>query len=256
MDTAERIPLVTAGLLMALFLAMMVYSAVRLNISIPTCVTNLRPFQQGQLIDKGNQQYEVHMVAKMWAFDPPEVRLPPGSEVDIYLSALDVIHGVYIEHTNVNLMAVPGSVNAARVRFDQQGQYNVICHEYCGTGHHFMMAKFVIAPGAATIPAPAPQLGIAGETMSRGQQLFEDKGCNACHTTDGSPGLGPTLKGVFGRRVELTDGSHRIADEHYLSEAIREPNEEIVKGYEPVMPEVPLSAEEVRALVDYLKTLS
>ncbi len=256
MDTAERTPLIIAVLLMAVFLATLVYAAVRLNISVPTCVTDVAPFQQGKLIDKGNQHYEVHLVAKMWAFDPPEVRLPPGSEVDIYLSALDVVHGMYIEHTNVNLMAVPGSVNAARVRFDREGQYDVICHEYCGAGHHLMMGKFVIAPGPAAIPAPPPRVGVAGGPTSLGQQLFEAKGCNACHSTDGSPGLGPTMKGLFGGTVELSDGSTRIADDHYLEEAIREPNEEIVKGYQPVMPEESLSRDEVRALVDYLKTLS
>src|SRR5512140_1560013 len=192
MDRSERGVLITAGLLMSLFLAALVYSATRLKISVPTCVTSVAPFKQGQLIDKGNQHYEVHMVAKMWAFDPSEIRLPPGSEVDLYLSALDVTHGMYIEHTNVNLMAVPGSVNAARVKFDNEGEYNVICHEYCGAGHHLMMGKFVIAPGAAAIPGRPPAPGAPGAAVSLGQQLFEEKGCNACHTTDGSPSIGPT----------------------------------------------------------------
>lgn len=254
MDTAERIPFIAAGALMAIFLAAVVYSATRLNISIPTCVTGIAPFTQGQLIDKGDQHYELHVVAKMWAFDPPEVRLPPGAEVDIYLSALDVTHGMYIEHTNVNLMAVPGAVNAARVKFDREGQYNIICHEYCGSGHHFMMGKFVIAPGVAMLVGRAP--GTAAGAGSFGAQLFEQKGCNACHTTDGSASLGPTLKGLFGSTVELADGSKEFANDHYLSEAIREPNEEIVNGYQPIMPQQSLTDDEVRALVDYMKTLS
>ena len=119
MDRAEGTALVIAGVLMAVFFAALVYAAAGLNISLPTCVTDVAPFKQGKIIDKGNNHYEVHMVAKMWAFDPAVVRLPPGADVDVYLSALDVTHGMYIEHTNVNLMAVPGSVNAARVRFDK-----------------------------------------------------------------------------------------------------------------------------------------
>ncbi len=253
-DRAERGALITAAVLMAVFLAAIVYAAARLNISVPTCVTTLAPFKTGSLIDKGNQHYEVHVVAKMWAFDPAEIRLPPGSDVDIYLSALDVTHGMYVEHTNVNLMAVPGAVNAATVHFDKEGQYNVVCHEYCGAGHHFMMGKFIIAPGPASIAVASS--GALGGAVSHGQQLFAQRACDSCHSVDGSPGLGPTMKGLFGSTVELADGSKRVADDAYLAESIREPDDVIVKGYDKTMPEEPISDEELKALVDYIKTLS
>jgi cytochrome c oxidase subunit 2 len=251
MDRTERMALVGAGLLVVVFFAALVYAGLRLRIAVPTCVTNVAPFTRGEVIDKGDRHYEVHMVAKMWSFDPPEVRLPPGSDVELYLSSLDVTHGLYIEHTNVNLMAVPGAVNAARVRFDREGEYPVICHEYCGSGHQLMMGKFIIAAGAL----PAVPVHPEGGSASIGERLFEDNGCPACHSTDGSEGLGPTLQGVFGRRVKLADGSTVTADEEYLEEALREPNEQVVEGYQPMMPETPLTADDVHALVAYMKTL-
>ena len=237
---------------MAVFFAALVYAATQLSISVPTCVTDVAPFKQGKVIDKGNRHYEVHMVAKMWAFDPPEVRLPPGADVDLYLSALDVTHGLYIEHTNVNLMAVPGSVNAARVRFDTEGEYSVICHEYCGVGHHFMMGKFVIASAAAAPPPAAAETGgvaprptaLRAKGLCRLSQHRRLAGRRPDHE-----GRVRTHGGVGGR---LDEGQ---ADEAYLEEAIREPNEELVKGFPPVMPELPLTAAEVHALVAYLKTL-
>lgn len=252
MDAVERAALVAAGLLMSIFLAALVYAATRLNLTVPTCVTSVAPFKQGQIIDKGNQHYEVHMVAKMWAFDPPEVRLPPGADVDLYLSALDVTHGLYIEHTNVNLMAVPGSVNFARVRFSHPGEYNVICHEYCGAGHQLMMGKFVIAPGVVVSrAAPAPSA-----PSSPGQEVFEQKGCASCHSVDGSPGVGPTMKGLYGSTVEMEDGSKHVADEEYIEEFIHTPNKLIVKGFQPIMPETELTGREMHELIEYLKTLS
>lgn len=242
---------------MTVFFAALVYSAAGLNITLPTCVTDVAPFKTGKVIDKGDNHYEVHMVAKMWAFDPPEVRLPPGADVDLYLSALDVTHGMYIEHTNVNLMAVPGSVNAARVRFDTEGEYDVICHEYCGLGHQNMMGKIVIAKGAGlpppAAPAPAAEASTAAE---RGEELFAAKGCAACHTTDGSASIGPTMKGLFGRETEMEDGSRITSDEEHIANEIRNPNEQVVKGFPPVMPQVPLTDDELNALVAYLKTLS
>lgn len=254
MDRAERVALLASGVLMLAFLGALGWAATRLNISVPTCVTDVAPFREGKVIDKGNQRYEVHMVAKMWSFDPPEIRLPPGAEVEIYLSSVDVVHGLYIEKTNVNLMAVPGAVNAARVRFDEEGEYPFVCHEYCGTAHHYMAGKIVVAAGATVAAVPVRE-AVAAE-RGPGQEIFEEQGCVACHTVDGSAGVGPTLKGVFGHQVRLSDGSTRTADEAYLAQSLREPNALIVEGYQPIMPAAPLTDEQVKQLVEYLKSLS
>jgi cytochrome c oxidase subunit 2 len=255
MDKAENAVLVLSGLLMVLFFGMLVYAARGLNISLPTCVTDLAPFKEGKVIDEGNQHYELHLVAKMWAFEPAEVRLPPGADVEIYLSALDVTHGAYIEHTNVNLMAVPGAVNAARVRFDKEGEYDVVCHEYCGLGHQNMMGKIIVAKGAVAVQ-PAAAAARAVSAIERGKELFQTAGCAACHSIDGSPGVGPTVKGLYNRETELADGSTVKADEEYIEESIRKPNAQIVKGFQPLMPEVPLTHDQVDDLVEYLETLS
>jgi cytochrome c oxidase subunit 2 len=37
-------------------------------------------------------------------------------------------------------MAVPGVVNYARVKFDKPHVYQLLCHEFCGTGHDRMAA--------------------------------------------------------------------------------------------------------------------
>ncbi len=255
MDRNENTALLLAVLLMAVFFGALVYSATGLKISLPTCVTDVAPFKQGKIIDKGNNHYEVHLVAKMWAFDPPEIRLPPGADVDLYLSALDVTHGLYIEHTDVNLMAVPGAVNATRVHFDHEGVYDMICHEYCGTGHQNMMGKIIIAKGAVPVAAPPAAAALGGPAQS-GEELFQSKGCVACHSTDGSPRVGPSLKGVYGHETDLADGSEVVADDAYLEESIRHPNAKLDKGYQPIMPEVPLTDTEVEDLVAYIKSLS
>jgi cytochrome c oxidase subunit 2 len=253
MDRTERVVLVVSGLLMSVFFLALVYAASGLNINVPTCVTDVKPFTKGAVIPKGNNRYEVHIVAKMWSFDPPEVRLPLGAEADIYLSALDVTHGLYIEGTNVNLMAVPGSVNATHVRFDREGEHRMICHEYCGLGHHLMAGELVVRRGI-TVPEPSMTGPVAA--ASSGQELFENNGCAACHTIDGSPGVGPTMKSLFGRETPLEDGSTVRADEAYLESAIRTPNADIVKGFPPVMPQLPLTDAEVHELAEYLKSLS
>lgn len=119
-------------------LGLISYAAFRLGIAVPGCVTNVRPFTQGQVIAQSPKRYEVHLLTKMWAFEPATIRVPVGSTVDFYVTSLDVTHGVFVDRTNVNLMSIPNVVNYARARFKKPGRYPVLCHEYCGTGHQAM----------------------------------------------------------------------------------------------------------------------
>ena len=70
--------------------------------------------------------------------------------------------------------------------------------------------------------------------------------------------VGPTLKGLYGKREEvLVGGASRTVrvDEARLRLAIREPLRELVKGYPPVMPSIPLTDRELTEVVTYIKTL-
>jgi cytochrome c oxidase subunit 2 len=91
-----------------------------------------------------------------------------------------------------------------------------------------------------------------------GSKLHQEKGCFACHSTDGTPRVGPTFKGLFGKtEVVLTAGKERTvaADEALIRNHITEPSVDIVKGYPPVMPKVSLTEEELTALVEFIKNL-
>ncbi|MGH7890724.1 MAG: c-type cytochrome, partial [Thermodesulfobacteriota bacterium] len=90
-----------------------------------------------------------------------------------------------------------------------------------------------------------------------GEKIYKEKGCNACHSLDGSKIVGPSFKGIFGHTVELQDGSTVDVDENYIRQSILEPQAQVVKGFAPVMPSFKgiLSDEDVTALVAYIKTL-
>jgi cytochrome c oxidase subunit II len=78
-----------------------------------------------------------------------------------------------------------------------------------------------------------------------------------CHSTDGTAKIGPTLKGIYGSTVPLADGTNVKADDEYLRESIVEPNEQVVKGFQPIMPPFKgtLKPEEIADVIAYLKTL-
>jgi cytochrome c oxidase subunit II len=250
----RRIVIIATAFVLVLFgLAAMAINM--FHVGLPTCLTDIKPFQKGELIAHSPTHYELRYVAKMWDFEPKEVTVPAGSTIDIYVSTPDVTHGLILLGTNLNLMAVPGVVNYARVKLDQARTYQLLCHEYCGTGHERMAANlrvvdaatFAAAKSAAT-PAPVEQ----GEAMVK---LLEAKDCLTCHSVDGSDGIGPTFKGMFGRKTKLKDGSTITADEKYLREAILDPSKTIVDGFDDVMPKPEITDEEVNALIEYLKNL-
>ncbi len=223
------------------------------HVGLPTCLTDIKPFQKGELIAHSPTHYEVHYVARMWEFDPEEVVVPAGSTIDIYVSTPDVTHGLILLGTNLNLMAVPGVVNYTRVKFDQPHTYQLLCHEYCGTGHERMAAKLRVVDAAtfeAKKSAPAPP-----QRTDPAYKLLEAKDCMTCHSIDGSEGIGPTLKGVYGRKTKLTNGSTITADDVYLRDSIVNPSTTVVAGFDDVMPKPELTDEEVHQIVEYLKTL-
>lgn len=72
----------------------------------------------------------------------------------------------------------------------------------------------------------------AGDAVALGKQLFTSDSCSGCHSLDGSPGAGPTMKGLAGSQVHLSDGTTVTADDKYLVTAISDPDAEIVQGYQ------------------------
>ena len=144
-DVEKRV--VAASLLFsAAMLALLAYAAVRLGISVPGCVTNVKPFTEGQLIQVAPGRYEAHVVSKTFSFKPGRLKVPKGSVVDFYVTSTDVVHGMYIDGTEVNLMAIPGAVTYAQARFEKPGKFQILCHEFCGLGHQDMAAVVEVTP--------------------------------------------------------------------------------------------------------------
>tara|TARA_B110000263_G_C15232097_1_gene475119 strand:- start:402 stop:752 length:351 start_codon:yes stop_codon:yes gene_type:complete len=85
-------------------------------------------------------------------------------------------------------------------------------------------------------------------------QLYHQN-CAICHSLDGADKLGPSLKGIYGKSIELNDGAIAVADDEYILNSIIYPNKDIVKGYSGSMPsfEDDLSSDEIDLLIDFIK---
>lgn len=208
------------------------------------------PFGQDDVLVQGNQ-----------------VHIPLGKPIKVLLRSKDVLHDFYVPHFRVKMDAVPGLVTGLWFTPTQTGTYEIACAEYCGVGHHTMRGLVVVEDEATfhswlnTQPtfvqtASAAQGGSGDALVDQGRKLAQAQGCLACHSVDGSPGAGPSWKGLYGKSETLADGATVTVDDGYLKESIVSPGAKVVKGYAAVMPPYSLSDDEVKALIAYARDLS
>jgi cytochrome c oxidase subunit 2 len=206
----------------------------------------------------------VDVIARQWSWtfryengkQSDTLKVPVGKPVKLVLTSEDVIHCLFIPAYRVKEDCVPGLKTHLWFTANEAGTYDIFCTEYCGLEHSHMLSKLITMPAADFNAWYQSKAEVKGK--EKGPDLLGTKGCLGCHTTDGTPKIGPTFKGLFGSKVAvLTDGNERVilADEGYLKRAILEPGADIVKGYQNIMPKLPMSEEDLEEIVDYLETL-
>lgn len=102
------------------------------------------PFATPGLVKNTDGTYSAFVVGKAFAFDPPVLKVPAGVPVTFYVTSADVMHGYYVEKTNINVNVMPGQVASFTTTFKNLGPLNVVCDEYCGVGHHNMVNKIIV----------------------------------------------------------------------------------------------------------------
>jgi cytochrome c oxidase subunit 2 len=211
---------------------------------------------------------KVKVIARMWSWSfeyengakGEILRVPVGKAVLLLLTSQDVIHSFYIPAFKIKQDAVPGMENHLWFKPTEIGIFEVLCAEYCGLRHAYMLTKVEVLPEEEfkTWYETKEQEMKVDKVAPGGPQLFVERGCKACHSIDGSLLVGPTMKGIFGKNVVVIAGGKEqtvLTDETYLRRSILEPSAEIVKGYPPVMPVQQFSEDEVKALINYIRDL-
>jgi cytochrome c oxidase subunit 2 len=223
---------------------------------------------------------DIYVVAKqwMWKFSYAEgpsaverLTVPAGRPVRLIMTSRDVIHSLYVPALRLKQDVIPGRYVTMWFTADRPGTYPIYCAEYCGVSHSRMRGELVVlsdddygtwlassesqAVAARDVSGPAPPS--ASNLSSVGREVAVRRACFACHTVDGQRHVGPTWRGLYDSKVQLTDGRTVTADESYLTKSMMEPRADVVVGYNPVMPSYHalLTEPETAALVEYIKSL-
>lgn len=213
--------------------------------------------------------YEIKASAFKWgwnfeyangAVSPAELHVPAGKPVKLIMQSRDVIHSFFVPDYRIKMDVLPNRYTYVWFNALEPGESQIFCAEYCGTSHSEMLAK-VIAHDPDDFDTWLENSATSGsfdDPAEHGESLVTINGCMACHTTDGSDGIGPTFKDLWGSKVTLTNGSTVEADENYIRESILEPQAKIVKGFELV----PMTSfkgilddNEIDSIIEYIKTL-
>jgi cytochrome c oxidase subunit II len=217
-------------------------------------------------------------IARQWAWSfaypngkrTTELIVALDKPVKIELRSLDVLHGFYVPAFRIKEDIVPGKNNYTWFTPTRLGSFDIECTVLCGVGHAEMLSEVVVVPLSEfeswyfgdEESLPSSKAVTSAQTSAEPQNpavaILEKGSCLTCHSLDGKVMVGPTFKGMCGRkRTIVVNGKEQEArcDETYLSRAIQSPMADTVKGYPPTMPSNPLGAEELKQVVSFLMSL-
>jgi len=223
--------------------------------------------------------FQVHVTGRMWSWlftykngiQSDTLKIPVDTTIKTVISSQDVLHSFFIPAFRIKQDAVPGRENHLYFKAYRVGSYDVMCAEFCGLRHAYMLSKVEVMPKQAffdwyaknkpkELPKVKPGASRTAQLAARGAQLVQLKGCTTCHSADGSKKVGPSFKGLYGSMVTVaTRGKTRTvtADDAYLRRSILEPGADVVKGHLNIMPSQKglLTDEEAESLIAHIAGL-
>jgi cytochrome c oxidase subunit II len=217
----------------------------------------------------------VTSVARMWNFtfeyengkQSPELVVPVNTPVKINLVSLDVIHSLFIPAFRIKSDMVPGREKMMWFMPEREGEYDLYCAEYCGLQHSYMNANVKVLSKEKykewyADTAAIKKVSESAAPGAEGLAIMKMRGCNACHSSDGTKIVGPSYLKLFGeKQIVVRDGKEVTvtADEEYIKKAIMDPNSEIVKGYPKGLMQSykgTISDADLAKIIEYLKSLN
>jgi cytochrome c oxidase subunit II len=118
----------------------------------------------GDIESEASDSLHINVTAQQfeWTFDYPQPNgkvvssktlvVPDGRQLDLHLTALDVVHSFWVPEWRIKRDLVPAGPggndvdNTVVVTPDRVGTYNVVCTELCGFGHATMRALVKVVP--------------------------------------------------------------------------------------------------------------
>ncbi len=205
--------------------------------------------------------------AQMWAWSfeyengkrSENLIVPLNKAVKLDLVSHDVIHSLYVPAFRIKEDVVPGKDNFMWFIAQKLGDYDILCAEYCGLQHSYMLSKLIVKEEADYNEWFANELGVSKDHP--GLAILKQNACISCHSTDGSKIVGPSFKDLWGRKEIVIRNGEEVeitVDRDYMRKSLNNPNADLVKGYAQglmISYEKTISDEQLDQIIEYIKTL-
>jgi cytochrome c oxidase subunit II len=105
----------------------------------------LRNLPYDKPVQAGAEPTVVHVEAVQFGWVMDKTIFEVGETVEFLVTSKDVNHGFGLYDENMKVLgqtqAMPGYTNKMYYTFKKPGKYQILCLEYCGVAHHFMMSE-------------------------------------------------------------------------------------------------------------------
>ncbi len=212
---------------------------------------------------------EINVTAQKWAWNfkykegfanPRDLVVPVNTPIKLVMQSQDVLHSFYVPEFRVKMDIIPNRYMMTWFEATKEGEYDLLCTEYCGASHSEMLGK-VIVKSQEDYEDWVEKANVIDESIPLvevGETAYKKHACNTCHSIDGSSMIGPSFKGIWNTIAEHVSTEDRLVDENYIRESILYPQKHIVKGYENGnMPSYKglIKDREIEGVIEYIKSL-
>jgi plastocyanin len=112
----------------------------------------------------GGEERVITIHASSYEYSPSEIRVSRGDVVTLHLVSEDVVHGIYIDGYDLNLVADPGRTESMTFTADLPGTFRLRCSVTCGALHPFMIGRLEV--GGVSLAWPAAGLVLLGSAAA------------------------------------------------------------------------------------------
>ncbi|MCH2206581.1 MAG: cytochrome c oxidase subunit II [Lentisphaerales bacterium] len=187
--------------------------------------------------------------------------VPVDVPVRLSMTSNDVIHSFAIPAFRIKKDVILNRNSVIWFKATKPGTYIYTCNEMCGIDHGHMIGYLRVVSQEEygkflkKLDDEQNEILPKEKQWAAGKKLYLNV-CSACHSVDGSPRVGPTWKGLYGKaNYEMVDGTKITVDDDYIRESILNPNAKKAKGFGAVpMPAQKLDEKQLAYLMEFIKS--
>ncbi|WP_026905740.1 cytochrome c oxidase subunit II [Paucisalibacillus globulus] len=126
-----------------------IYATSLVTVLLVVCIYTLRELPYDLPIygdDQDPTVVDVEAVQFGWIMSETEFKV--GEPIEFDVTSSDVTHGFGIYDEDMTIIAqtqaMPEYTNTVYITFTKPGTYKILCMEYCGLAHHYMVSEITV----------------------------------------------------------------------------------------------------------------